>query len=56
MCIATVFALVKTWQQSKFSLAEEWINELWYMLSWNTTLQYSLMCSESDIVYYLQIL
>lgn len=38
MFMAALFVLVKTWQQSEFSLADEWIDKLWHMLKWNTTL------------------
>ena len=31
MFTATLFAIAKTWNQSKCPLTEEWINKVWYL-------------------------
>ena len=36
MCIAALFTVVKTWQQTKCLSTDEWIKKMWYL----NTIQY----------------
>ena len=45
MFIAGLFTEAKTWQQSKFPLTEEWIEEMWHMY----TMEYYTTSKKNDI-------
>ena len=46
MFTATLFAIAKTWKQSKCSLTDEWIKMMWYIY----TGEYIAQCEKNEIM------
>ena len=44
--IAALFTITKTWKQSKYPLAEEWIKKMWYIYS----MEYYLAITKNEIM------
>ena len=44
--IVALFTIAKTWKQSKYLLAEEWIKKMWYIY----TMEYYLAITKNEIM------
>ena len=52
MFIAALFTIVKTWKQSKYPSADEWIKKMWYIY----TMEYYSIMIRDEIGSFLQMI
>ena len=46
MFIAALFAIAKTWKQTKYPLTDEWIKKIWYIY----TMEYYSVIKKNEIM------
>ena len=51
MLIAALFAIIKTWQQPKCPLTDEWIKKMWYIF----TMEYYSAIQRNEIGSFLEM-